>query len=146
MPKFRTMKTTVPLVAKSALVAGSNPYTDRCLVDTGDNNPDTRQVSLYTIADRENAAAIEQEAQKIFEERTAKQKVFMAEALYKKFVKCEEPLRAELRTDYEKPEKERSNEQASLLKKYPSVNITPGVLYEYLLRQQSWRRGSRATS
>ena len=94
--------------------------------------PDTRQISLYTIADREKAAAIEQEAQKISEERTAKQKVFMAEALDKELLKYEEPLRAELRTAYEKPEKERSDEQALLLKKYPSVNITPGVLYQYL--------------
>ena len=94
--------------------------------------PDARRVSLYTVANREQAAAIEQEAQKIADERTAKQKIFMAEALDKEMLKYEEPLKSELRTAYEKPEKERSEEQVMLLKKVPSVNITPGVLYQYL--------------
>ena len=94
--------------------------------------PDARRVSLHTIANREQAAAIEQEAQKVADERTAKQKVFMAEALEKEMLKYEEPLKTELRTAYETPEKERSEVHVSLLKKYPSVNITPGVLYQYL--------------
>lgn len=94
--------------------------------------PDARRVSLYTIANREQAAAIEQEAQKIAEEKAVKQKVFMAEALDKEMLKYEEPLKTELRSAYEKPEKDRNEEQRALLKKYPSVNITPGVLYQYL--------------
>lgn len=94
--------------------------------------PDARRISLYTIADRELAATIEQEAQKIAEEKAAKQKVFMAEALDKELLKYAEPLQSELRIAYEKPEKDRAEEQVALLKKYPSVNITPGVLYQYL--------------
>ncbi len=94
--------------------------------------PDARRVSLYTIADREQATAIEQEVQKIFEERAAKQNKFMAEALDKEMLKYDEPLKTQLRIAYERPEKERSEEQVSLLKQYPSVNITPGVLYQYL--------------
>jgi hypothetical protein len=94
--------------------------------------PDARRISLYTNANREQAAAIEQEAQKIAEERAAKQKLYMAEALDKELLKYDEPLKTELRTAYEKPEKERSEEQVTLLKKNPSVNITPGVLYQYL--------------
>jgi hypothetical protein len=94
--------------------------------------PDARRISLYTTANREQAAAIEQEAQKIAEERAAKQKLYMAEALDKELLKYDEPLRTELRTAYGKPEKERSEEQVMLLKKNPSVNITPGVLYQYL--------------
>ena len=94
--------------------------------------PDARRISLYTNANREQAAAIEQEAQKIAEERAAKQKLYMAEALDKELLKYDEPLKTELRTAYEKPEKERSEEQVMLLKKNPSVNITPGVLYQYL--------------
>ena len=94
--------------------------------------PDARRVSLYTIADGEQAAGIEQEAQKIVEERAAKEKIFLAEALDKEMLKYEEPLKSELRSAYESPEKDRSEEQALLLKKYPSVNITPGVLYQYL--------------
>lgn len=94
--------------------------------------PDARRISLYTNANREQAAAIEQEAQKIAEERAAKQKLYMAQALDKELLKYEEPLKTELRTAYEKPENERSEEQVLLLKKYPSVNISPGVLYQYL--------------
>ena len=94
--------------------------------------PDARRVSLYTIADRVQAAGIEQESQKIAEERAAKEKTFMAEALDKEMLKYEDPLKSELRSAYESPEKDRSEEQALLLKKYPSVNITPGVLYQYL--------------
>ncbi len=94
--------------------------------------PDARRIPLSTIADREQAASIEQEAQKIAEVRAAKQATFMAEALGKELMKYEEPLRTELRTAYDKSAKERSEEQTLLLKKYPSVNITPGVLYQYL--------------
>src|SRR5690606_33930557 len=43
----------------------------------------------------------------------------------------ERPLRDELRTAYETVEKDRTPEQQALLKKHPSVNITPGVLYQY---------------
>ena len=42
--------------------------------------PDERQVSLYTAADRQRAAEIEAEAQKIAAERAAKQTAYMAEA------------------------------------------------------------------
>ena len=94
--------------------------------------PDARRISLYTVADREHAATIEQEAKKIAEDRAAKQATFMAEALDKELTKYQEPLRTELLTAYGKPAKERSEEQTLLLKKYPSVNITPGVLYQYL--------------
>jgi hypothetical protein len=94
--------------------------------------PESRQISLYTVADREQAAAIELEAKKISEERSTKQASFMAEALDKELLKYEEPLRNELRSAYKTIEKERSESQKLLLKQYPSVNITPGVLYQYL--------------
>lgn len=94
--------------------------------------PDARRISLYTIADREQADTIEREAQKIAEERAVKQAGFMAEALDKELMKYEEPLRTELRMAYDTKETERSEPQAMQLKQYPSVNITPGVLYQYL--------------
>ena len=56
--------------------------------------PNERQVSLYTAADRQRAAEIEAEAQKIAAERAAKQTVYMAEALDKELTKYDEPLRA----------------------------------------------------
>jgi hypothetical protein len=93
--------------------------------------PDERQVSLYTEADRQRAAEIEAEAQKIAVEREAKQAVYMAEALDKELSKHEEPLRTDLNTAYSTAADKRTAEQKALLEKYPSANISPGNLYQY---------------
>jgi Protein of unknown function (DUF1553)/Protein of unknown function (DUF1549)/Planctomycete cytochrome C len=94
--------------------------------------PDARRVSLYTVADHDKAAAIEQEAKVVIDDRNAKQAIYMAQALDKELTKYEDPLKSELRTAYQTAEKDRTEEQKQLLKKYPSVNISPGVLYQYL--------------
>jgi hypothetical protein len=94
--------------------------------------PNERLVSLYTAADRQQAAALEEEAQKIAQEKNAKQSEYMKQALDKELMKYEEPLRAELRSAYETAADKRSDPQKMLLDKYPSVNISPGVLYQYL--------------
>ena len=94
--------------------------------------PAQRLVSLYTQADREAAAKVEAEVQKIAAERAAKQQEYMQQALAKELEKYEEPLREQLRLAYMTDAKERTDEQKELLAKNPSVNITPGVLYQYL--------------
>jgi mono/diheme cytochrome c family protein len=94
--------------------------------------PNARRVSLYTKADRERAAEIEAEAQVIAKEKAAKQAEYMKQALEKELMKFDEPLRTQLRDAYETPGGERSDAQKALLKKHPSVNISPGVLYQYL--------------
>ncbi|MHC4878569.1 MAG: PSD1 and planctomycete cytochrome C domain-containing protein [Planctomycetota bacterium] len=94
--------------------------------------PNARRVSLYTKADREKAAEIEAEAQVIAKEKSARQAEFMQQALEKELMKFDEPLRTHLRDAYETPGNKRSEEQKQLLAKHPSVNITPGVLYQYL--------------
>ncbi|REJ91263.1 MAG: DUF1553 domain-containing protein [Planctomycetota bacterium] len=93
--------------------------------------PQQRVVSLYTQADRQKAAEIEAEAQKVAAERAEKQAVYIAEALEKELSKYEEPLRGQLKTAYETPDAERTDEQKQLLAQNPSVNISPGVLYQY---------------
>lgn len=93
--------------------------------------PPQRYVSLYTAADRANAAEVEAEAQVVAAERERKQKRYMAEALDKELMKYEEPLRQELRSAYETAADSRTEEHKALLAKHPSVNITPGVLYQY---------------
>lgn len=93
--------------------------------------PQQRFVSLYTQQDREQAAQVEAEAQAVVAERDEKQKRYIAEALEKELEKFEEPLRGELREAYEAPADERSEEQKALLARHPSVNITPGILYQY---------------
>jgi len=93
--------------------------------------PPQRYVSLYTAADRAKAAEIEAEANVVAAQREEKQKRYMAEALDKELMKYEEPLRQELRTAYETAANSRTDDQKAILAKHPSVNITPGVLYQY---------------
>ncbi|MCC6507699.1 MAG: PSD1 domain-containing protein [Pirellulaceae bacterium] len=94
--------------------------------------PAQRLVSLYTAADRARAAEIEAAAAAMVKDRDTKRDEYMQQALTKELEKYEEPLRAQLRTAYMTADKDRSNEQKALLAKHPSVNITPGVLYQYL--------------
>ncbi|MBI1348985.1 DUF1553 domain-containing protein [bacterium] len=94
--------------------------------------PDARRISLYTEADRQKASEIEVEAKAIADERAAKQAEYMQQALDMELMKFEEPLRAQLREAYETPADKRSDEQKQLLMANPSVNISPGVLYQYL--------------
>ena len=94
--------------------------------------PNERLVSLYTAADRQQAANLEEEAQRIAQERATKEAEYMQQALDKELTKYEEPLRSELRTAYQTAADQRNEQQKMLLDKYPSVNISPGVLYQYL--------------
>ena len=94
--------------------------------------PSQRLVSLYTAADRQKAAEIEAAAAEMTKQRDVKRDEFMQQALDKELEKYQEPLREQLRMAYKTPEKDRNDEQKELLKKNPSVNITPGVLYQYL--------------
>ncbi len=93
--------------------------------------PEQRLVSLYTEADRKKAAEVEAEAKKLSEEKDAKQKQYIDEALTKHLEKFEEPLRKDLRAAYDTPADKRSAEQKKLLSDNPSVNINAGVLYQY---------------
>ncbi|MEY3172155.1 MAG: hypothetical protein RLZZ436_68 [Planctomycetota bacterium] len=93
--------------------------------------PAASQVSLYTAADRAKAAEVEQRANALQQDRDAKQKEFLAAALTQELAKYEQPLREQLRAALEAPADKRTAEQQELLKKYPAVNISPGVLYQY---------------
>lgn len=93
--------------------------------------PEQRLVSLYTEADRKRAAEVEAEATKLAEEKATKQKQYIEEALTKHLEKFEPDLRAKLRAAYDTPSDKRTAEQNKLLADNPSVNISPGVLYQY---------------
>ena len=93
--------------------------------------PDQRLVSLYTEADRKAAAQIEADAAKLAEEKAAKQKQYIADALAKHLEKFEPELRAKLHAAYDAPADKRTAEQKKLLADNPSVNINAGVLYQY---------------
>ena len=94
--------------------------------------PAQRRVSLHTAADRERAAQVEQEAQAVIKERDARQAEYMRQALDQELKKYDEQLRKTLREAYDTPADQRSAKQTALLKANPSVNITPGVLYQYI--------------
>jgi len=93
--------------------------------------PEQRLVSLYTEADRKKADEVEAEAKKMAEEKSAKQKQYIDDALTKHLEKFEEPLRVQLRAAYDTPADKRTDEQKKLLADNPSVNINAGVLYQY---------------
>ena len=94
--------------------------------------PAARQQSLYTQADRDAAAAIEEEAQVVAKEKQQELDRYMSEALSQELEKQPTELRETLKTAYLTPANERTPEQQDLLKRYPSVNITPGNLYQYI--------------
>jgi hypothetical protein len=93
--------------------------------------PQQRLVSLYTDADRQRAAAVEAEANKLVAEKSTKQAEYLAAALNIELMKFPEPQRAVLREAYDTPADKRTPAQNQLLKENPSVNISPGVLYQY---------------
>ena len=94
--------------------------------------PAARKRSLYTQENREQAAAIESEAQVVAEEKKKQLDQYMEQALTQELSKQPEGLRESLRKAYETPAKNRDEEQKSLLMKHPSVNITAGNLYQYI--------------
>jgi len=94
--------------------------------------PDQRLISLYTEDERKKAAEVEAEAKKLADEKETKQKQYIEEALTKHLnEKFEPPLREQLRAAYDAPADKRTAEQKKLLGDNPSVNINPGVLYQY---------------
>ncbi|MEO1994845.1 MAG: PSD1 and planctomycete cytochrome C domain-containing protein, partial [Planctomycetaceae bacterium] len=94
--------------------------------------PSGRLISLYTQADRQQANKIEAEARQVLDEKNKKQTVYMKQALDQELEKYPQPLRDQLRAAYNLAGDKRSDAQKKLLKQHPSVNITPGVLYQYL--------------
>ena len=93
--------------------------------------PKARQVSLYSAADKKRAAQIEVEAKKIDAERTEKQTAFIEQTFEKELAKLPAETRDAARAARDTPAKERSKEQAALLKKHPSLNVSAGSLYLY---------------
>ncbi|HVX63307.1 MAG TPA: PSD1 and planctomycete cytochrome C domain-containing protein, partial [Pirellulales bacterium] len=93
--------------------------------------PQARLVSLYTDADRQQAAAIEAEAAKVDAERLEKQKEYIAQTYEKELAKLPEEIRDAVRAAHDAPQDKRTPEQSQLLKAHPSVNVTAGSLYLY---------------
>lgn len=93
--------------------------------------PTARRISLRTAAEREQVAAVDAEASVIVQEKTKKQEEFIAAAFDKELEKFPAEKREELRTAFKSAGDKRSPEQQKLVAENPSLNITPGVLYQY---------------
>lgn len=93
--------------------------------------PTARRISLMTAAERQQVAAIDAEAAVVVQEKTRKQDEYIAAAFDKELEKFPAEKREELRTAFKSAGDKRSPEQQKLVAENPSLNITPGVLYQY---------------
>ncbi|MEE3369838.1 MAG: PSD1 and planctomycete cytochrome C domain-containing protein [Planctomycetota bacterium] len=93
--------------------------------------PASRLVSLYTDADRSEAARIEEATKEIDQQRARKQEMYIQRTFDQEVAKLPEALREAARLARQTDEKKRSPVQRELLKTYPSLNVSAGSLYLY---------------
>ncbi|MDA1250346.1 MAG: DUF1549 domain-containing protein [Planctomycetota bacterium] len=94
--------------------------------------PPARQITLYTDADRELAAKIEEEAKQVEADRTTKADEYITRTLNEELELVPEEIREPLRKAYRAVANDRTPEQKDLLAEYPSVDkISVGSLYLY---------------
>lgn len=91
--------------------------------------PQNRKVSLYTSADREAKAKVEKEIKSIEAERVKKQQAYIDATFEKEIAKLPEDVQQSVREAHATAGKDRTDEQKTLIKKYPSTVVTPGNLY-----------------
>ncbi|MFM7162174.1 MAG: DUF1553 domain-containing protein [Planctomycetaceae bacterium] len=88
-------------------------------------------MSLYTDADRGRAAEVDKAVQALQIAFNDKQSRFVTEAFEKALEKLPEDQRPMFREAYITPDAKRTDTQKKLLADNPSLNINPGVLYQY---------------
>ena len=94
--------------------------------------PEQRRVSLYSDADRAKVAALGAEINRAAAAYAEKEHKYITRAVDKELVaKFDPALAKQLKAAFDAPEAKRTADQKALLSRYPSVNITPGLLYQY---------------
>jgi hypothetical protein len=93
--------------------------------------PLQRLVSLASDADRKKSAEIETQAAAVDREREEKQAQFIEATVEKELAKIPDEYREALRWVHDTPAEQRSELQKTLLKEFPSVNVTSHSLYLY---------------
>ena len=93
--------------------------------------PAQRQVSLYTDDDRAKAAKVEAEAKKIDAQHKKKQAAYIKATFEKQLAKLPPDIHEAARATHKTPQNKRTKEQKALLRRHPSLNVTPGSLYLY---------------
>jgi mono/diheme cytochrome c family protein len=94
-------------------------------------SPALRRVSLYTDADRKQAAAVEAEAATIDRARFKKQGEYIEATFEKELAKLPAEVREKARVARNAPEAKRTAEQKKLMQEHPSLNVSAGSLYLY---------------
>lgn len=94
-------------------------------------NPRDRVISLYTDDDRAKAAAVEADVSKLVAVYNAKRDSLVAQAFDKELEKHPAESRDKLREAFKTAGDKRTDEQKMLVASNPSLNIHPGVLYQY---------------
>jgi hypothetical protein len=93
--------------------------------------PNARRISLYTEANKAEAAEIEQKAKAILDERAKKEKEFIDATFEKELAKLPADMQPAAREARDTDAKKRTPEQKELIKKFPSLNVSAGSLYLY---------------
>ncbi|MBM3458461.1 MAG: DUF1549 domain-containing protein [Armatimonadetes bacterium] len=93
--------------------------------------PGQRLVSLYTDAERARAAEVETAVAKLQAAFNEKQARMVDAAFEKELLKHPEAMREAFRVARKTPADKRTTEHKKLFDSNPSLNITPGVLYQY---------------
>lgn len=103
--------------------------------------PPARKVSLYTDADRELASKIQAEAAAVDAQRQQNGQEYIDRTLEEELLLVPQERRDSLRAAYKTAAEQRTAEQQTLLKEYPSVaNISMGSLYLYDERREAKAR------
>ncbi|MCE9560752.1 MAG: PSD1 and planctomycete cytochrome C domain-containing protein [Planctomycetes bacterium] len=93
--------------------------------------PASRQVSLYTVADKKKATEIEVDAAKIDAERIKKQDEFIEATFEKELAKLPMEMRDKAKLARNTLAAKRTPEQKKLMQDHPSLNVSAGSLYLY---------------
>jgi len=93
--------------------------------------PAGRRITLYTDADRKQAAQIEQQAAKIDQARVKKQEEYIERTFQKELAKLPADLREPVKLARNTADAKRTPPQQKLLRDHPSVSVSAGSLYLY---------------
>lgn len=93
--------------------------------------PRDRVISLYTDDDRARAASVDAEAGKLQAAYNEKRDKFVSDAFDKELEKHPAENRDKLRDAFKTAADKRTEEQKMLVASNPSLNLNPGVLYQY---------------
>ena len=91
----------------------------------------SRQISLFTDADRQKCAEIEAEAAKSDSIRNKKQDEYVEATFQKELARLPESLREPAKIARSTPVGKRTPAQEKLMKEHPSLNVSGGSLYLY---------------